>query len=264
MILSVTFVAILTSVGLGNILDGIWIKTKNSGSIDSNTQNVIDSYTSLSTFQIFPANKRFIKFHIKACNNAFVLLSSAIDLQSPDFYEICIGGSSNTQIFLRRFSSTMSEHQFDVPGLLSCSEHKTFIVKWEASGKITLTTETGIVMDWTDISPIPIQGTGIKTGWGSDGMWIVEHSSLFTGYYCGVTGSYGNMTLLSTNTDISVTRCSSKCALSDDCLGINFHHKTKECQFVAGGQPVIKSVAHDWKFYTKCLKEKTMCLGCIV
>ncbi|CAC5400190.1 unnamed protein product [Mytilus coruscus] len=245
---------------VGNLFDDIWIKTKNSGPIDAYTPKSVDYYTSLSTYEIFPAKKRFIKFQIKACSNAFVLLSSAFNLQSPDFYEICIGGSSNTKIYLhiRRFSSDISEYQFDVPGLLSCSEHKTFIVNWEVSGRITLTAETGIVLDWTDTSPIPIQGVGFMTGWGSDGKWILKHSSLFTGYYCGVTGFYGNMTLLSTRIDNSVIDCALECALGDDCLGINFHHKTKECQFVAGSRPVVKFAAHDWKFYTKCLKGKTM------
>ncbi|CAC5400199.1 unnamed protein product [Mytilus coruscus] len=238
-----------TSVVLvGNLFDDIWIKTKNSGSIDAFIPNVVDYYTSLSTYQIFPANNRFIKFHIKACAHAFVLLSSANNLQSPDFYEICIGGGSNTKIFLRvrrNGSKVPVDYPFCVSGLLSCSEHKTFIVNWEVSGRITLTVETGIVLDWTDTSPIPIKGVGLMTGWGSDGLWIVEHSSLFTGYYCGVTGSYGNMTLLFTRINSSVIDCALECTLSEACLGINFHHKTKECQFVAGGQPVIKSVAHD-------------------
>ncbi|CAC5406464.1 unnamed protein product [Mytilus coruscus] len=161
-----------SAVLVGNLFDDIWIKTKNSGSIDAFIPNVVDYYTSLSTYQIFPANNRFIKFHIKACTNVFVLLSASVDLRSPDFYEICICGDSNTNIFLRirRFSFKISEYQFDAPGLLSCSEHKTFIVNWEESGRITLTAETGIVMDWTDTSLILIQGVGFMTGWGSDGM----------------------------------------------------------------------------------------------
>ncbi|VDI10201.1 Hypothetical predicted protein [Mytilus galloprovincialis] len=255
-------------VTAGNLLNDVWIMTKNSGRISaSKTPSNVDKYTSLSTYQIFPADKRFIKFKIKACTDAFVLLSAAKNLLSPNFYEICIGGRSNKVIFLRirrNGSKVREEHYFDAPGLLNCSEHKTLTVEWEVSGRITLTAETGIFMNWTDTSPIHIQGVGLMTGWGSDGMWIVEHSSLFTGYFCDVTGSFGNMTLLSTIQDISVIRCSSECALSDHCLGINFHHKTKECQFVASEQPVVKSAAHDWNFYTKCLKEKTMCLGCIV
>ncbi|CAG2254836.1 unnamed protein product [Mytilus edulis] len=267
MILTWTFVAILTSVGLGNLLDNIWIKTKNSGSTDSYVPNFVDSYTSLSNYQIFPADDRFIKFHIKACSDAFVLLSSDINLHSTEFYEICIGGHYNTKVFRRvkrKESQTPKNYAYLAPNLLSCSEHRTFIIEWDESGRITLTAGTSIVMDWTDPTPIPIQGVGLMTAWGSDGMWIVEHSSLFTGYYCGVTGSFGNMTLLSTSHDISRTQCSSECALSDDCLGINFQLKTKECQFVAAGQLVGKYFAHDWKFYTKCLKEQTMCLGCIV
>ncbi|VDH96869.1 Hypothetical predicted protein [Mytilus galloprovincialis] len=241
-------VAILTTFGLGNLLDEVWIKTKNSGRISAaKTPSNVDKYTSLSTYQIFPVDNRFIKFHIKACANAFILLSADNNLLSPDFYEICIGGHFNTKVYLRvrrNGSIDLERHQFDAPGLLSCWEHKTLIVKWEESGRITLTAETGVVMDWTDTSPIYIQAVGIMTGWGSEGMWIVEHSSLFTGYYYGVTGSYANMTLLFTRIKSSVIECAVECALSEACLGINFHQNTKECQFVAGGQLVVKSVAH--------------------
>ncbi|OPL33316.1 hypothetical protein AM593_02583, partial [Mytilus galloprovincialis] len=101
-----------------NLLDEVWIKTINSGRISAakNLSNV-DKYTSLSTYQIFPADKRFIKFKIKACTNAFVLLSAAKNLLSPDFYEICIGGGSNKLIFLRkrRNGSKDLEHSFDAP-----------------------------------------------------------------------------------------------------------------------------------------------------
>ena len=167
-------------VTAGNLLDEVWIKTINSGrsSAAKNPSNV-DKYTSLSSYQIFPAENKFIKFQIKACANAFVLLSAANNLKSSDFYEICIGGGSNTKVFIRvcRNGSIHRErHSFDARGLLSCSEHRTFIVEWEVSGRITLTAETGVVIYWTDTSPIHIEDVGVMTGYGSDGMWIIEHS----------------------------------------------------------------------------------------
>ncbi|VDI62423.1 Hypothetical predicted protein, partial [Mytilus galloprovincialis] len=162
-----------------SLLDDIWIKTKNSGSTDSYVPNFVDSYTSLSNYQIFPADNRFIKFRIKACSDAFVLLSSDINLHSTDFYEICIGGHYNTKVFRRvrrKGYKAPQNNAYLAPSLLSCSEYRIFIVSWEESGRITLTAESGVVMDWTDTTPLPIQGVGIMTAWGSDGMWIVEHS----------------------------------------------------------------------------------------
>ncbi|CAG2220415.1 unnamed protein product [Mytilus edulis] len=162
----------------GYRVDQIWIKTENSGYITVETPNLANYYTSLSTFQIFPATSRSFKFHVKACSDAFVLLSAAINLDSHDVYDVCIGGGFNTFIFLRILRKGFNEvedYEFDAPGILNCTQYKTFVLDWEKSGRITLTAETGIVMDWTDTSPIPIKGVGLMTGWESDGMWIVEH-----------------------------------------------------------------------------------------
>ncbi|CAC5385783.1 FBXL2_20 [Mytilus coruscus] len=62
----------------------------------------------------------------------------------------------------------------------------------------------------------------------------VYFSALFTGYYsnCGKSGTYGNMTLLSTSMEPKEIGCALKCCLSDDCIGINFSDKSKECQYV--------------------------------
>lgn len=58
------------------------------------------------------------------------------------------------------------------------------VVRWTLDGKITLDKETSvgteIVMEWTDPNPIPINGVGIMTGWGSNGLWAIEHSCKLT------------------------------------------------------------------------------------
>ncbi|VDH95324.1 Hypothetical predicted protein [Mytilus galloprovincialis] len=233
----------------------MWIKTENSGYITVETPNLANYYTSLSTFQIFPATSKSFKFHIKACSNAFVLLSAAINLDPPDVYEICIGGGDNTVIFLRilrKGLNTEEHYQFDAPDLLNCTQYKTFVLDWGKSGRITLTAETGIVMDWTDTSPIPIQGVGIMTAWGSDGMWIVEHFSQINGFYCSEPGTYGNMTILSTIKKRNIVTCVFACSFRDGCLGVNFNLKTEECQIIAGGQQIIKAYVQEWQFYIKC------------
>ncbi|CAG2220425.1 unnamed protein product [Mytilus edulis] len=227
------------------------------------TPNYENYYTNLSTFQILLTN-RFIKFHVKVCNDAFVLLSAANNLQS-DCYQICIGGHGNSKVFLRvRRNGTITGFSLWESGLLSCLEFKVFEVNWEESGRITLMSGRGTVMNWTDPSPIQIKGLGIMTGWGSEGLWILEHLSLFTGFYCSESDTYGNMTLLSTTVQRSRITCTAEFSTRNDCLGVNFNTNTKTCEIVAGGQPIVKSVAYHWKFYSKCLNENKACLACIV
>lgn len=159
----------------------MWIVTADSGEVDYRTPNVFNYYTSLSTFQIFPAQRRFLRFRIKTCDAALVLLSAAIDLQSPDFYEVCIGGAENTAVYLRKLGQNVTnyyeQYAFNGYGLLSCEDYRLFELNWGVSSTITLWSETkGIVMNWTDRNiPIDVQGVGLMGAWGSDGTWVVEN-----------------------------------------------------------------------------------------
>ncbi|CAG2256389.1 unnamed protein product [Mytilus edulis] len=261
--------AVLATVAFGNILEEVWIVTADSGEVDYRTPNVFNYYTSLSTFQIFPAQRRFLRFRIKTCDAALVLLSAAIDLQSPDFYEVCIGGAENTAVYLRKLGQNVTnyyeQYAFNGYGLLSCEDYRLFELYWGVSSTITLWSETkGIVMSWTDRNiPIDVKGVGLMSAWGSDGTWVVENLSLFNGQYCGANGIYGDMVILTTSMDSSIISCALECALLQNCMGINMNHKIKECQFIARGQPVVWSVDHDWTFYTKCVNEN-LCVGCII
>ena len=162
-------------------LEEIWIKTTNSGDVDAlRTHNVYDYYTSLSSYHIFPAQNRSIMFSVKACYAASVLLSAAVDLNSPDFYEICLGGGFEyAYTFFRRKYNTGETLGPYTPKIINCAEHVTFILSWTIAGRITLTKDTyngtEVVIDWTDATPLSIQGVGVMTSWGADGIWILEH-----------------------------------------------------------------------------------------
>ena len=154
----------------------------NSGETDSFVKpNVFDDYTSLSDYSVFPSVKQFVRFEIEACHDAFILLSSAIDLKSDDFYEICIGGSDNKKTSLRRKYNDVNQLIMSTPDILSCTEKNTFEIRWTLDGTIHLVKEYAVgsetVIEWTDPIPLLIQGVGIMTGWGSDGIWIIEPSS---------------------------------------------------------------------------------------
>ncbi|CAC5376566.1 unnamed protein product [Mytilus coruscus] len=265
MIITVIFCAVFTTFGLGNLLDQVWIKTENSGFVNASTPNL--DYTSLSLFQLYPANEQYMKFTVKACSNAFIILYNDISLFPFYNYRIIIGAGNNSIINIRQnYDLTISSFDISTPGILNCTEHRSFELNWTVSGRITLTSGSKMLMNWTDPLPISIKDVGITTGLGSVGLWIVEHSSRFTGFYCGESGAYGSMTLLSTIRKHSRIDCVSLCSVRDDCLGVNFNRKTEECQIIAAGQQVIKMVVQEspWHLYTKCLQEKMICISCLV
>ncbi|CAC5406506.1 unnamed protein product [Mytilus coruscus] len=208
-----------------------------------------------------------MKFKVKACDNAFLLLSAAVDLQSQDFYEISLGVAKNNKTKLHRKNNNNPELTRITPDFMNCTEFRAFQISWTMNGNIILAKDTNngseIIFDWIDPSPLVINGVGIATGWGSDGLWVVEHTALFTGYYCIVPEAYGDMSLLSMSTGRSEISCLSECSLEDTCLGINFNQQTNECQLIAGAQPVKKYTQNNWTFHTKCVQGAMMCLACI-
>ncbi|VDI56696.1 Hypothetical predicted protein [Mytilus galloprovincialis] len=257
--MATSFLVVVT-IGLvaGQLLVEIWIKTKDSGTVDAlRSQNVYDYYTSLSSYHLFPAQNRSIKFSVKACHDAFILLSAAVDLNSPDFYEICLGcGYRSSQTFLRRKYNTGETLAPYIPEIINCAAHVTFTLSWTVVGRIILTkdtdNETKVIIDWTDPTPLPIQGVGVMMAWGAEGIWILKHNSVFTGHYCGEPGIYGDMTLLTIGMQPSRISCLLECLNNYACYGVNFNANTSKCELVAERQLLFKSVAHDWNFYLKC------------
>lgn len=172
----------------GTLLDEIWIQTLDSGNVDATKiLDVFNYYTNLSNYHILPSKNQF-RISVKACHDAFILLSAAKDLQSPDFYEICIGARNNNKTVLRRNFSSDNVVSTLTPGTLSCTNRTTFLVSWEINGQITLKKETsdrpGGVFRWKDTTSFPIinsiHGIGIMTGYGADGIWTVEYACKLT------------------------------------------------------------------------------------
>ncbi|CAC5367946.1 unnamed protein product [Mytilus coruscus] len=153
------------------------------------------------------------------------------------------------------------------PDAMNCTEFRAFQISWTMIGNIVLAKDTNngseIIFDWKDPSPLVINGVDISTGLGSDGLWIIEHAALFTGYYCFVPEAYGDMLLMSMSTGRSEISCLSECSLDDYCLAVNFNIKMHKFQLIAVTQPIKKSIQNNWAFYTKCVQGKFMCLACI-
>jgi hypothetical protein len=77
--------------------------TDDSGQVNSRaTQNIEQYYTQLYNYGVIPTEERSLKFHIKACKQAYILLSATRDLVCPDYYELVIGGYINSRVIIRR------------------------------------------------------------------------------------------------------------------------------------------------------------------
>ncbi|VDI44479.1 Hypothetical predicted protein [Mytilus galloprovincialis] len=107
---------------------------------------------------------------VEACDNSFILLSAAKDLQSQEFYEICIGAKANIKSFFRWEYNAVNIISDSTPDILSCTERTTLFVISTTNGEITVFKETNVgtetVMTWTDPYPIPINGIGVMPAWG--------------------------------------------------------------------------------------------------
>ncbi|CAG2190428.1 unnamed protein product [Mytilus edulis] len=123
----------------------IRIRTLNTGNTDYQTNpNVFEDYTSLADYHIFPSEKQFVRFTIEACHDAFILLSAALDLESHDFYEICLGGSDNQDTYLRRRYNDASSFEISTPDILGCTEKRTFEIRWTIEGTIHIVKESAV------------------------------------------------------------------------------------------------------------------------
>ena len=116
-----------------------------------------------------------ITFQLKSCKDAAVLLSTAEDLVSPNFYEYFLGGSGNSKIFLSRKSGA-NDASANSPNLLNCEQMTSLWLSWE-NGRIKAGTgsvvDQNVLFDWTDTTgPFDIKGIGIMSAWGNSGEWI--------------------------------------------------------------------------------------------
>ncbi|CAG2187878.1 unnamed protein product [Mytilus edulis] len=147
-----------------------------------NTPDIYNYYTSVSNYHIYPAQTQSMKFSVKTCHHANLLLSAAVDLQSSDLYEISIGDLANNRTKLHRKDKNGSMFTIHTPRIVSCTAQITFVISWKSNGNILLIKETQngteIIFDWTDPSPLVIKGVGIATAWGSEGLWIIQHTVL--------------------------------------------------------------------------------------
>ena len=155
--------------------NSVRISTPNRGSVDADTvDNVYRYYTKLSTYGLSRMSGTSITFQLKSCREAAVLLSTAEDLVSPNFYEFFLGGANNSVIFLTKNHGS-DDANARSPNLLDCKQMTSLWLSWE-NGRIKAGTgsvvDQNVLLDWTDARPFDIKGIGIMSAYGSSGEWI--------------------------------------------------------------------------------------------
>ena len=159
----------------------ITIYTDDSGPVNSHiTQNIGQYYTQLYSYGVIPTEERSLKFYIKACKQASILLSGTRDLVSNDYYELVIGGYTNRRIIVRRkYGSSGYLAQVGINAPLSCDEFRSFVVNWSTDGNIQIGTDSFLYVNVTDPTPLPVNGLGIMTAYGATGLWIFDLAGIY-------------------------------------------------------------------------------------
>ena len=159
----------------------ITIYTDNIGPVNSQIiQNIDQYYTQLYNYGIIPTEEMSLKFYIKACKQARILLSAARDLVSPDYYELVIGSYSNHRIIVRRKHGRNGYlANVDINAPLSCDQFRSFVVNWSTDRKIQIGTDSFLYVNVTDPAPLPVNGLGIMTAYGATGLWIFDLAGIY-------------------------------------------------------------------------------------
>ena len=153
-----------------------YINIKNFPAISLHTEDTKQYDSAL--FQELDSGKSII-FTVRAPHSAHI--GFMCDGCSNEFYEILIGGWSNTQSVIRRKTlGTLDGHAkvtASTAGILDPNEDQPF---WADAlnglvrlGKGNIIGQN-VVMQWQDPNPIIPNSIGFMTGWGTSGDWNIK------------------------------------------------------------------------------------------
>ena len=135
----------------------------------------VNAYTTLWLLQ---SQKSYVKFGVKACNDALLALSAQMD-SSIFTYEVVIGGYNNTQSDIRPgYSQTPPSISASTPGILSCNETRYFWVSYEGGLiEVGRGLELGQrrFLHWKYENPHAVTAIGFS-GWDVEDEWEFSHT----------------------------------------------------------------------------------------
>ncbi|XP_071146939.1 uncharacterized protein [Mytilus edulis] len=236
--------------------------------------NVITDY--VTDLAKYGRNKtETLVFEVKICLQAKLFMSnSEIMSDSTLRYEVLIGGWGNAISAIRRSdgieTNDVSE-KFNTVGLLDCNQYRLLWASWE-DGIIKFGTG-GIIGDnlqcsWTDPNPFEVRSAGIYSR-NNDGEWIIEIdvADESTGFFSNCNKNDNKASLV--NLDVVFTgkiQCIAICAKIAECVGINYRSQISRCELLSFDPGLVtaipQSLSPGWTYYTKCFRQKEVCIGC--
>ncbi|KAG5871639.1 hypothetical protein JTB14_037955 [Gonioctena quinquepunctata] len=130
--------------------------------------------------QYFPNTTGFLKFKVKATNNANISLSKLPFVKEND-YTFVIGGEKNTNTVLNE-KGTPELVKTQTKNILDANGFCGFWINWQ--GKfICLGKENDMTpfLCHEHVEPLDFQYFSISTAYGSTGSWIIERPRLVMG-----------------------------------------------------------------------------------
>ncbi|XP_050422529.1 uncharacterized protein LOC126834557 isoform X2 [Adelges cooleyi] len=130
--------------------------------------------TDSQEYKFNPLNFNTLHFSVQASNDAHVALTST-NANKPPKYEIFIGGWGNSKSSIRKNNEEPDKVIVDTPKVLNGNEARGFWIKW-GGGFIGIGKqgEAKPFMSWQDDETINVAYFGVRTGWGSSGIWTIE------------------------------------------------------------------------------------------
>lgn len=125
-------------------------------------------------YKFNPLNFGSLHFTVKASNDAHIALTATADNKPPK-YEIFLGGWGNTKSSIRKNNEEPDKVIVDTPKILNNGEARGFWIKW-GGGFIGVGKqgEEKPFMSWQDEESLNVLFYGVRSGWGSTGVWTIE------------------------------------------------------------------------------------------
>ena len=123
----------------------------------------------------------YFVFHVRACRDAHVIMSSLYGHGDNNSYEVVIGAGDNQQTIIREAKLGWTVSQKDTPEVLSCEQTRAFWVSFDG-GRIRVGSGAEVyrqqMVHWNDpsASPHDVTAVSVSTGWGTSGEWTFAAS----------------------------------------------------------------------------------------
>ncbi|VDI49737.1 Hypothetical predicted protein [Mytilus galloprovincialis] len=230
------------------------LSTLNAGNKSAqNTPHVYKYYTKLSYFGVSRVSGTFMKFQVKSCRSALVLLSVASDLMSPDFYEIFYGGGGPTWTYVTR--KDWDEAKFNTRDIFDCNNMLSLWLSWEygqLKGGTGSILGQEIMFEWNDLFPLTIKGIGVMSAYGQNATWIMSSAGVQdNGTFCGSARQSLTNTGVTTYGH-SLFSCAITC-IFNVCAGFDYNSKLQKCHIVDEKEFLESANDIDSVMFTKCL-----------